>query len=152
MSEEKDVNQEQQSFYGHQQQQSTYYPQPFYSYYPTYPFRQMTPMAQQQQQQQQTAGGQGMLPLQQSYIENILRLNLGKTATVYMTFEGNNSRSFTGIIEAAGRDHIILSEEGTGRRVLLLMVYLDYVTFNEEINYNLPFGQSSQQFSQFPPR
>src|SRR4051812_39567805 len=29
----------------------------------------------------------GMLPVEQSYIENILRLNKGKLATVYATFE-----------------------------------------------------------------
>ncbi len=33
---------------------------------------------------------QGMLPIEQSYIENILRLNKGKLATVYTTFEGNS--------------------------------------------------------------
>jgi spore germination protein Q len=75
-----------------------------------------------------------MLPLEQSYIENILRLNRGKVATVYMTFErGGTSESkvFKGVIEAAGRDHIILSDPETGTRYLLLMVYLDYVTFDD---------------------
>ncbi|GGN50387.1 spore coat protein GerQ [Oceanobacillus indicireducens] len=149
MSEEKEINQnqEEQSFYNYPNQ--VYYPQQqqqTYGFYPMYPaVRQMTPPQQQ-------TGNQGMLPLQQSYIENILRLNRGKMATVHMTFEGNNSRTFTGIIEAAGRDHIILSEEGTGRRVLLLMVYLDYVTFNEEINYDYPFAATGQQLANFPPR
>jgi spore germination protein Q len=87
----------------------------------------------------------GMLPLEQSYIENILRLNRGKLATVYMTFEGTRDGAkrqqvFKGIIEAAGRDHIILSDPQTGTRYLLLMVYLDYVTFDEEIEYQYPFG------------
>ncbi|MGD6816477.1 spore coat protein GerQ [Metabacillus sp. 84] len=88
----------------------------------------------------------GMLPLEESYIENILRLNRGKTATVYMTFENNkewNAMIFKGTIEAAGRDHIILSDPQTGRRFLLLMVYLDYITFDEEINYEYPFGMAS---------
>nr|WP_082883864.1 spore coat protein GerQ [Bacillus sp. SJS] len=88
----------------------------------------------------------GMLPLEESYIENILRLNRGKTATVYMTFENNkewNAMIFKGTIEAAGRDHIILSDPQTGRRFLLLMVYLDYITFDEEINYEYPFGMSA---------
>jgi len=47
---------------------------------------------------------------------------------------------FRGIIEAAGRDHIILSDPETGQRVILLMVYLDYITFDEEINYLSPTG------------
>lgn len=151
MSEERETNQEQEGFYSNPNQAAYYYPQQTpqpYAYYPMmYQARTMPPT--QQQFQQQFQGNQ--LPLQQSYIENILRMNIGKLANVHMTFEGNNNRTFTGIIRAAGRDHIILSEEGTGRTVLLLMVYLDYVTFNEEITYNLPFG-SSQPLSTFSPR
>lgn len=80
------------------------------------------------------------LPIEQSYIENILRLNKGKLATVYMSFN-DEEKVFTGIVEAAGRDHIILSDPETGMRYLLLMVYLNYVTFEEEIEYRHPFGQ-----------
>ncbi|MFN2744666.1 MULTISPECIES: spore coat protein GerQ [Bacillus] len=88
----------------------------------------------------------GMLPLEQSYIENILRLNRGKVATVYMTFENNpewNAKVFRGEIEAAGRDHIILSDRKTGTRYLLLMVYLDYITFDEPIAYDYPYSMAS---------
>ena len=49
-------------------------------------------------------------------------------------------KSLKGIIEAAGRDHLILSDPQTGERILLPMVYLDYVTFSEEIEYEYPFG------------
>lgn len=100
-------------------------------------------------QAQSMSAGQfvpGMLPLEESYIENILRLNRGKQATVYMTFENNqqwNAKIFKGVIEAAGRDHIILSDPKTGKRYLLLMVYLDYITFDEEINYIYPTGMAS---------
>ncbi|GBF12516.1 MULTISPECIES: spore coat protein GerQ [Tepidibacillus] len=83
----------------------------------------------------------GLLPAEQSYIENILRLNLGKIATIYMTFENNkewNAKVFKGSVEAAGRDHIIISDPQTGRRYLLLMVNLDYITFDEELNYVPP--------------
>ncbi|WP_456273003.1 spore coat protein GerQ [Bacillus sp. AK031] len=85
----------------------------------------------------------GQLPLEESYIENILRLNKGKVATVYMTFENNrewNAKVFKGIIEAAGRDHIVLSDPQTGMRYLLPMIYLDYITFDEEIEYEYPYG------------
>ncbi|MBM7551823.1 spore coat protein GerQ [Thalassobacillus pellis] len=97
----------------------------------------------------------GMLPTEQSYIENILRLNLGKEATVYMTFENNtqwNAKVFKGIIEAAGRDHIILSDPQTGKRYLLLMIYLDYITFDEELNYSYPYGVGSGQMATYSPR
>ena len=46
----------------------------------------------------------GQPVFEESYIENILRLNLGKIATVYMTFENNNqwnAKVFKGRLEAA---------------------------------------------------
>lgn len=81
------------------------------------------------------------LPMEESFIENILRLNLGKVATIYMTFENNsewNAKVFQGVLEAAGRDHIIISDPKTGMRYLLLMVNLDYITFTEPLNYYYP--------------
>ncbi|MCI0765322.1 spore coat protein GerQ [Bacillus sp. TL12] len=109
----------------------------------------MQQQAMQQQAQAQLAASQGMLPLEQSYIENILRLNKGKQATVVMTYERGSSlgtQSYTGIIEAAGRDHIVISEPQSGKRYLLLMIYLDYVEFPGEINY-LPVQPAA-----YPPR
>ena len=77
-----------------------------------------------------------------SYVSNILRLNRGKLATIYMTFSGNDAattkRTFVGVIESAGRDHIVLSDPNTGHRFVLLTVYLDYVEFPSEINYYYP--------------
>ncbi|ANB59762.1 spore coat protein GerQ [Anoxybacteroides amylolyticum] len=97
----------------------------------------------------------GMLPLEQSYIENILRLNKGKIATVYMTFENNrewNAKIFRGAIEAAGRDHLILSDPQTGKRYLLPMIYLNYVTFDEEIAYEYPYAGGAPGMSSYTPR
>ncbi|KAB7707650.1 spore coat protein GerQ [Bacillus aerolatus] len=99
----------------------------------------------------------GMLPSEESYIENILRLNRGKVATVHATFENNrewNAKIFKGLIEAAGRDHLILSDPQTGKRILLPMVYLDYVTFDEEIEYDYPLGGGggSGSLASYPPR
>ncbi|EIT83695.1 spore coat protein gerQ [Fictibacillus macauensis ZFHKF-1] len=97
----------------------------------------MMPMGGQQQQQDLAVPGQ--LPIEQSYIENILRMNKGKVATIYQTFEGSdkwNSKVFRGVIEAAGRDHIILSDPQTGKRYVLLMVFVNYISFDEKINYS----------------
>ena len=97
---------------------------------------------------------QGMLPIEQSYIENILRLNKGKLVTVYATYEGNkewNARVFKGIIEAAGRDHLVLSDPQTGQRTLITMVSFDYATFDEEIEYEYPFG-GGPSLGTYPPR
>lgn len=84
-------------------------------------------------------------PREESYVENILRMNLGKVGTFYMTYENNsewNAKIFKGVVEAAGRDHIIISDPATGKRYLLLTLNLDYVTFDEPLNYTLPFGSA----------
>ena len=75
---------------------------------------------------------------EQSYIENIIRLNKGKIGRFYMTFPDSlewRDRVFSGIIEQSGKDHIIISEPTTGKWYLLLLIYLDYVEFDEKINY-----------------
>ena len=81
---------------------------------------------------------------EQSYIENILRLNRGKKARLHVTVPGSiewQDRVFDGIIEQAGKDHVILSNPQTGEWYLILIIYLDFVTFEEPINYNKLFYQ-----------
>lgn len=97
----------------------------------------------------------GMLPIEQSYIENILRLNKGKLVSVFATFEGStqwNSKEFRGIIEAAGRDHVILSDPQVGTRFLIPMVAVDYITFSEEIEYQYPFAGGGPALGTYSPR
>lgn len=124
------------------------YPSYGYEMYPSTAY----PYAQQQQQPQmvpqQPSGafipGMPVTPgqfVEESYIENILRMNRGKVITVYQTFENNsqwNAKIFRGVLETAGRDHIILSDPQTGKRYLLLMVNTDYITADEELAYIPP--------------
>ena len=80
---------------------------------------------------------------EQTYVENILRLNKGKIATFYMSFPDSiewKDKVFKGIIEQAGRDHIIVSNPSNGEWYLLLIIYLDYITFEEPINYSVKFS------------
>lgn len=75
---------------------------------------------------------------EQSYIENIIRLNRGKYGRFYMSFPDSleyRDRIFSGIIEQAGKDHIIISDPTTGKWYLLLLIYLDFVEFDENINF-----------------
>ena len=75
---------------------------------------------------------------EQSYIENILRLNKGKLGKFYCSFPDSNEwrdTVFTGIVEQAGRDHLIISNPSTGKWYLILMIYLNYAEFDEKINY-----------------
>lgn len=83
-------------------------------------------------------GGQVMIPQEQSYVENILRMNRGKTATVYATYDNNPewaARVFRGQVENAARDHVVLSDPQTGMRYVILMVNIDYLTFDEPLRY-----------------
>lgn len=76
---------------------------------------------------------------EESYIENILRLNRGKPGTFYFSFDndgpGSSTRAVRGVVEAAGRDHVILSESKTNHRFLFPMIYFDYAEFDEEMSY-----------------
>ena len=79
---------------------------------------------------------------EQSYIENILRLNRGKKAKFHVTVPGSEKwqdRVFEGIIEQSGRDHLILSNPSTGKWNLILMIYVNYIEFDEKINYSPEF-------------
>lgn len=74
---------------------------------------------------------------EQSYVENILRLNKGKKVEIFMSFADSGEwkdRIFKGIIEESGRDHIILSDPTTGNWYLLLLIYVDFIKFDESIN------------------
>lgn len=86
------------------------------------------------------------MPMEQSYIENILRLNKGKKVTAYVSFPDSNDwrdSRFTGIIEEAGRDHLIISDPTTGHWNLILMIYLNFVDFDEKINYSHDYSDKT---------
>ena len=86
------------------------------------------------------------LPMEQSYIENILRLNKGKMVKAYVSFPDSTewrNKIFAGRIEEAGRDHLIISNPQTGEWDLILMIYLNYVTFDERINYSHSYSEKN---------
>ncbi len=113
-----------------------YYTNPMFPGGPTplgTPNQQMAPTVEQQIA--------GFPFVEVSYIENILRFNIGKVARLYFSFPDSvewRDRVFTGVVEQAGRDHVIISDPNTGRWYLLLIIYLNYVEFEEEIAYDLP--------------
>lgn len=136
-------------FYPTQPVPNQFYPYPARTYQ-----QQAQPMYQQEQVRQQIpstppSGDGQMPPIERSYIENIVRMNIGKNAKVYMTFE-QKPQVFEGIVEGAGRDHIILSDPNTGEWYLLLMVYVDYLVFDEEISYSYPYGNQNTLSSSAP--
>lgn len=80
------------------------------------------------------------LPMEQSYVENILRLNKGKVASFYMSYPDSNEwrdRIFTGVVEQAARDHVVVFDPKNGKWYLLLSIYMNFIVFDEEINYKV---------------
>lgn len=85
------------------------------------------------------------LPMEQSYVENILRMNKGKKVKAYVSYPDSSSwqnKVYEGIIEQAGRDHLIISDSKSGNWYLIRLIYLDYVEFDEKINYDPSFYQN----------
>ena len=81
---------------------------------------------------------QNQLEEDKNYIENILKFNKGKKAKFHITVPGSiewQDRIIEGIIEQNGKDHIIISNPNTGEWYLILMIYLNFVTFEEPINF-----------------
>lgn len=79
------------------------------------------------------------MPMEQSYIENILRLNRGKKAKVFASYPDSNDwrdRIYDGIIEQAGKDHLIMSSPSLGDWYLIPMIYVNWVEFEEKLNYS----------------
>lgn len=86
------------------------------------------------------------MPMEQSYIENILRLNKGKNVKVFVSYPESSAwqnKEYIGIIEEAGKDHLIIKDSQSGSWYLLRMIYLDYVEFMEPISYSESFSETN---------
>ena len=83
---------------------------------------------------------QSVLSMEQSLIENILRLNKGKKIKAYVSYPDSSAwqnKVYDGIIEEAGRDHLIIRNPSTDIYYLIRIIYLNYVEFDEKINYSI---------------
>lgn len=78
----------------------------------------------------------------QTYMGNILKLNVGKLGTFYFTYSDSikwRDMTYTGIIEEAGRDFFIIKDPNSEKRFLLPLVYFLWAEFDEAINYRFPY-------------
>ena len=74
----------------------------------------------------------------ENYIDNILKINKGKKATIYITIPESKEyqdKTLEGIIESSGKDHIIISKPTTGEWLLIPIIYLNFISFSEPINH-----------------
>ncbi|MEG0977378.1 MAG: spore coat protein GerQ [Bacilli bacterium] len=86
------------------------------------------------------------LPMEQSYIENILRLNKGKKTKVYVSYPDSSAwqnKVYEGIIEESGKDHLIVYDNLNNLWYLIRMIYVNYVEFMEPINYSHTYSEKN---------
>lgn len=81
----------------------------------------------------------GFVP--ESYIGNIIKLNIGKLGTFFFTFSDSEKwrdESFVGVIEEAGRDYFIIRDMDSNDTILLPLVYFLWARFKGEITLHTP--------------
>lgn len=83
---------------------------------------------------------------EQSYIENILRLNKGQKIKAYVSYPDSSAwqnKVYEGIIEEAGKDHLIIRDNTNNLWYLIRMIYLNYVEFMEPIIYSHAYSDKT---------
>ena len=114
---------------------------------PTFPNNQSEDYYSENSTSFNTTNDKQMGRLEQSYIENILRMNMGKSAKFFVSYPESSAwqnKEYIGTIEGAGKDHLIVKDTSSGSWYLIRMIYLDYVEFMEPINYSAFFYNQDQ--------
>ena len=86
------------------------------------------------------------LTMEQSYIENILRLNKGRKVKAYVSYPDSSAwqnKIYEGIIEEAGKDHLIIYDNANNLWYLIRIIYLNYVEFMEPIIYSHTYSDKT---------
>lgn len=86
------------------------------------------------------------IPREQSYIENILRLNKGQKIKAYVSYPDSSAwqnKVYEGIIEEAGKDHLIIRDPVNNIWYLIRIIYLNYVEFMEPIIYSHAYSDKT---------
>ena len=78
------------------------------------------------------------VPMEQQYINNILKQNINRKGTFYLSYPSSvdwRDHKVTGVIKTVGNDYVIIYDKKNDVINLLMLMYLNYITFNEDINY-----------------
>lgn len=84
--------------------------------------------------------------MEASYIENILRLNKGRKIKAYVSYPDSSAwqnKVYEGIIEEAGKDHLIIRDNTNNLWYLIRIIYLNYVEFMEPIIYSHSYSEKT---------
>lgn len=79
------------------------------------------------------------LPLEESYMDSLIRNNIGQQVCIYISIPNSNDFSdfkFNGILEQSGKDYVVLSEPSSGKWHLIPSHFINFITFSENINYS----------------
>jgi spore germination protein Q len=80
-----------------------------------------------------------VVPFEDSYMDSLIRNNIGKQVCIFVTIPSSNDFrdfKFNGILEQSGKDYVVLSEPSTGKWHLIPSIYINFITFDENINYS----------------
>ena len=72
-----------------------------------------------------------------SRIYKLLNKNIGKKIIIHISVPGNSmydDKTFDGILENITDEYIIIYEPNSGNYQLILLIYVIYISFEEEIN------------------
>ena len=86
------------------------------------------------------------MPMEQSYIENILRLNKGQRVKAYVSYPDSSAwqnKVYEGLIEEAGKDHLIIRDPNSNTWYLIRIIYLNYVEFMDPIIYSHAYSEKT---------
>jgi len=75
------------------------------------------------------------------YADNIFYINIGKRVRVFFSYPDSlewRDKIFEGIIKAAGRDYLILTQDD-GNDILLWLIYINYAEFDGNLTLNENF-------------
>lgn len=70
----------------------------------------------------------------ENYIEDVLKNNIGKKVKIYSTFTDSEAKTFEGILTNIGSDYIVLNDPVNNKWITVLLIYINYVEFEEEPN------------------
>lgn len=67
------------------------------------------------------------------YAEAVINSNIGRKASIHMSFPDSiewRDKIFNGIIEASGKDYILIKDE-QNKQFLLWNIYINFIEFND---------------------
>ena len=76
----------------------------------------------------------------------LLNLNKGKKVCIYTSFKNSEewkNKAFTGIVEEAYKDYLVLSDPKCGDWYIIPIKYIDYIKSEENINIKPNYYQTS---------